>query len=121
MRQEPRSVVLLVGFEEDIQGLASLLSATTADFVLLTESATETNIPEAADIVVYAMSEDTGFSSQLHSVFVCVHDRILTNEEYLVAVGNVDLNRASFPELSRLPQASIGEIQQRLNIPRTLG
>ena len=121
MRNGPRSTVLLVGFEADIQGLASLLSATTADFALLTENATETDIPKAADIVVYAMSEDTGFSSQLHSVFVYVHDRILTNEEYLVAVGNVDLKKASFPELSHLPQASIGEIQQRLNIPRRLG
>lgn len=112
--------VLLVGFKDDIQDLASLLS-TSADIALVTENANKKDIPLKADIVIYAMSEDTSFSTQLHGVFVYIHDLVLSKEEYILPVGNVDLKKGSFPEMSHLPQILIGEILQKIKWPKSVG
>ncbi len=114
MKMQQRKRILLVGFEDDIRGLASQLSSTSADIMQLTERTTNTDVPRTADIAVYVMSVDSGFSTQLHSIFVYIHDRVLTPNEYLLAIGDVDLAKASFSEISHLPQISIGDLKKRL-------
>ena len=107
--------ILLVGFSDDIHDLASLLRATSVNVALVNENATDAAIPKAVDLVLYVMSQDTGFSSQLHSRFVYIHDRVLKKAEYLMAIHNVDLDKIAFPELSHLPHITMNELRTLLN------
>ena len=107
-------MILLSGFADDLDRFISEFGSIPVDIQTVTENATEADIPEAAEMVVYVFSEDTGYSSQLHSIFTYVHDRVQTSKEYLLALGNVDLDKSVFPEISDLPKTTPGRMKEIL-------
>lgn len=83
----------------------------------ITEDAKDTDIPNVADIVIYVFSPDTGYSSQLHSIFTRIHDRVLAPHEYLMAIEGGEPSKAAFPEISHLPEISVDGLKEELERP----
>ncbi len=103
-------MIVLSGFADDLANLMSHLQPSAGNIVQVTENTPDADIPKKAEILVYVMSLDTGYSSQLHGVFAYLHHRITAVKEYLCAVEDIDLRRLAFPELSALPEISIQEL-----------
>lgn len=117
MNQQSRTL-LLSGFTDDLANVQKLLGTTLAPTTQVTEDANDADIPDAADIVIYVFSTDTGYSSQLHSIFTRIHDRVLSRREYLMMIEGSDLLRAAFPEISHLPKISIDDLKEKLERPK---
>jgi hypothetical protein len=111
MKTEPVGKIVLVGYSDDIAHLSSELKDISAEIALVSEMATDADVPTVAGTVLYAVSTDTRASSRLHGVFVYVHDRVQTKAEYIVAIGPIDLGKACFPELEGMPSISIGDLK----------
>ena len=114
MKRQHQKTIVITGFAEDIRRVASMIENSSAEIIELSEKAKDQDIPRTANIVVYVMSQDTGVSTQLHSLFVCIHDRVVKAQEYLIPVEEVNLSKASFPELSALPKISTKDLKRKL-------
>jgi|SRR6516162_5961737 hypothetical protein len=110
MKKTRNRIVLIAGFVDDVAKVVSLLNATCAELMQVTESATVENVPNAADTVLYAISKDTTYSTQLHSLFLYIHDRVQKKDEYLVGIDDSDVRQISFPEFSHLPWVSMSDL-----------
>ncbi len=117
MIHERNKRILLAGYANDLAEVVPKIAVPSADITLVDEKASDVDVSKAADIVVFVISMDTFYSSQLHSIFVYVHDRVLARQEYLLGIENIDLSKAAFPEIARLPQISIRDLKRMLEGP----
>jgi hypothetical protein len=106
--------ILLTGFADDLEKVALELNEISTDIKHVTETAENTDLPKATDVVIYVLSGDTGYSSQLRLVFFDVHNLVLSSEEFLLPIEDVDLNKSVFPEISKLPRISISNLKRKL-------
>jgi hypothetical protein len=114
MKKQRNPTILLTGFANDLAAVVSRLDSTKIDVKLVNEEATADDVPEAADLVLYVLSRDTGYSSQLRGVFTYVQSRALSPQEYLLPIENIHPEYGVFPELSHLRQISISDLVGKL-------
>ncbi len=110
MTHEPSKRILLAGYAGDLAAIVPMIRPGSTDVVLVTEEASDDDIPKAVDVVVFVASLDTCYSTRMHSLFVHVYDRVSAPQRYVLAVGNFDLAKFVFPEMRGLPRISTGEL-----------
>jgi len=95
--------ILLTGYASDI---AAITERIAGDVVLVDENASGNDLPATADVVVFALSRDACYSSQLKSVCVYVFDHVRAANRYLLPIGDVDLSALAYPEIAHLPRVT---------------
>lgn len=106
--------IIITGFADDLAVVVSRLGSRSVETIQVTENATNEAVPKSADFIIYVMSKDSVYSTQLHSIFVYIHDQVVAGREYLLSVEDIDLREVAFPEVSHLPQISVIELQNIL-------
>lgn len=106
--------LLVVGYGEDLAPLLPRVGSISPEMLLLTEEASDDQIPNAADRIVFVMSLNTCYSTQMRSLVQCVVDRVSAPEKYVLLVGEFDADRFVFPEIRDLPRTSIEDLASRI-------
>jgi hypothetical protein len=101
-----KPTIVVTGNASDIAAVAERMAAQPVDVVLVDENASGTDVRKSADLVVFALSRDGCYSSQLKSVCLYVHDHVRATEKCLLPVGDVDLTTLAYPEIAHLPQVT---------------
>jgi len=98
------SQILILGWAEDVALVAEKLPYSTGR---AHENSDHKLIPTDLEMVVYIFSRDTGYSSQLLSLFSYVHAGIVPRNEFVLSLGKVDLKSQVFPVISGVPEISL--------------
>ena len=106
--------LLLVGFSWDIKRIAATVDQSGVEVFLVNEDAKEGSVPSSADLVIYAMSQDTGWSSRLYSIFTYVYDFVKKQEEYIVFLDGAERPDGIFPSLPPLPSLRVEVLTEKL-------
>jgi hypothetical protein len=114
MGRERRTKVLLAGYADDLAMVVPLLAARPEDTTLVNQDGFESELPEAADVVVFVFSRGATYSTQLRIVCNRVYYRVSAQRRYLLPVGDVDLAERAFPEFAHLPRTGIAELNALL-------
>jgi hypothetical protein len=114
MRREGTEKLLLVGYGEDLALLLPRLLSISPETLVLTEEASDHDIPTASGRIVFVMSLNTCYSTQMRSLVECVLDRVAAREKYLLLVGEFDADRFVFPEIRHLQRTSIEDLASRI-------
>jgi hypothetical protein len=112
-----KSKAIIAGFSFDVDSVLSHLPEGERCFRVDEKTPDGTELPEV-DIVVYAFSSDTGWSSHLLSWFTWIHHHVKPVEEYIFSVSgdpNVEII-FHFIESQRekFPFITAAELRQRL-------
>jgi hypothetical protein len=113
VRAERSKKLLLTGYASDLASVVPLLT-TRADTILVDEKGFETDLPETADVVVFALSLGGTYSTQLRIVCNRVFYGVSAKWRFLLPVGDVDLDERRFPEFGKVPKISIAELNALL-------
>ena len=99
--------ILLTGYAADIAAIAERIAC---DVALVDENAAAADVPKAADVVVFALSRDACYSSQVKSISVYVYDHVRAAKKSLLAIGDVDLAELAYPEIAHLPRVTLQDL-----------
>jgi hypothetical protein len=110
MTRQRDKKLLLAGYADELTPLVRLIDTRADDIALVTENASDDDVPKSVDVVVFVTSLDTCYSTRLHSLFVYVCDRVSAREKYLLPVGDFDVAKFVFPELAHLPRIEATEL-----------
>jgi hypothetical protein len=105
--------MLLAGFSDDLALVLGQLPSGIECFTIDERTPDDYEVPDVK-MVVYVFSPDTGYSSELLSVFAWIHHHRPV-EEYILAIRDVDLARAMFNFAKTIPTISLAEIRRRVN------
>ena len=115
MTRERRTKLLLAGYASDLAMVTPLLAVPRADTTVVDEDGFETELPEAVDVVVFALSLGATSSTPLRIVCDRIHHRVAARQKYLLPVGDVDLDARRFPEFADLPKTTITDLNRLLS------
>ena len=119
MKKNRKQSILLIGFANDLEEVVSRLGLTLNDVVSLTEETPDaevTDVPKTLKLVVYVISSDTGVSTHLRSIFDWVYHEVPSTPQFLLPIGTINLTKTAFPEISHVPQISISDLKNRLEL-----
>lgn len=103
MTSRAKPSLVLVGSSGDIERLAALVDEQVVEVYLVNEDPEEGAIPSTADLVAYAWSQDSSWSTSLYSIFTYIHDFVKPNEEYIVYMDCAEQPGGVMPSLPDLP------------------
>ena len=101
------------GFSDDITGLASAIPEVGRCFIVNEDTSYDTSLPHV-DLVIYAFSKDTGYSSRLLSWFSWINYNMRPKREYIVPVPPLKHVDVVFHFAQNLPFATIAEATKML-------
>lgn len=107
--------ILLAGYRDDVEIACAKLAGYSGKIYRADENTIE--VPETWNgaIVAYIFSRDTGYSSQLRSIFVFLHDHLKARNE-LVLLRERGVAATVFSELESLPRAALETVRERVEI-----
>lgn len=110
-----RKRVLLTGDATDLEKVRPRIEASGADVMVVNEEGLEGPVPDSADVVVFVLSREASYSTQLRIVCGHVFYRVSALEKLLLAVGEEeDAARLAFPEIRHLPATKLAELDRSL-------
>lgn len=109
----PPAPLIVAGFSDDVASTLRELQADLKPFVLDENTPDDCVLPQTP-LAIYLFSLDTGYSSQMLSRFHWIHHHIRPREEYVLAIGDVDLKRIVFPFMKNFAVTTVEELNVRL-------
>ena len=108
--------ILLTGFAEDIEAAAAALAGYPGKIHQAGEETTEIEEGWEGATVVYVFSIDTGYSSQMKSLFVFLHDRLTPAREVAALLTGVAPKDVIFPELEDVRAIPVSALRDHLGV-----
>jgi hypothetical protein len=110
MIHEREKVILLAGYASELVDVVPVV-APSADLILVNEEASWSDVPKAAEVVVFVLSAGACYSTRLRGLFMYVYDRVSAPRKYVLAIDDVDLSKFVFPEIAHLPRIALDDLR----------